>query len=168
MSNFVDKALIVFKGEEYIKYVKELGLIDRSKYDSTIKIMNNFLHSGVEGYQKDVEEFAMLASVFTETFYHMNTFQKDVLKDIKFYSENLLNIIRYLYDDSVNEVIIFKECSDGLKNIDTENIYKEVISVNSDKQDYELAMLKGKLCFALFVTILENNNSGEYIRVEEK
>ena len=45
MSQFVDKALLVFKGEDYINYVKELGLIDRSKYDKVIKLMNNFLHS---------------------------------------------------------------------------------------------------------------------------
>ncbi len=158
MSQFVDKALALLKGRNYINKVKELGLISRENYQKILNIMNIFINK--EGYQTDVEEMSMIAAVFTETFYHMNTFKQDVLTDIRFYSENLLRILLFLYDDSVNQLNYFMECSDAVKTIDIDSIYKEM-SENVN-EEIKIVMLKGKLFYSLMTTILENNNSIEF------
>ncbi len=160
-TQFIDKALLVLKGQNYITKVKELGLISKSNYDKVVFIMNAFIATKNEGYQIDVEHLSMLAAVFTETFYHMNTLKPDVLVDIKFYSENLLRIHQYLYDDSVNELTYFTECSDNLKSIDIDGIYKE-ITTETELDEIKIVMLKGKLFYSLIGTILENNNSLPY------
>ena len=167
-SQFIDKALLVFKGENYINKVNELGLINKEKHESILKIMNAFISSRNEGYQRDVEELSMLAAVFTPTFYHLNTFQIDVLKDIKFYSENLTRVLLYLFNDSVNELTPFLECSEGLKTHDIDSVYKELQGLSTDKPEHEIVMLKGKLFYSLVITIIENNNSREYQPIKEE
>jgi hypothetical protein len=161
MSQFVDHALLIIKGKNYITKVKELNLISKNNYEKTISIMNSFIATKNEGYQIEIEELSILAAVFTETFYHMNTFTQNVLVDIRFYSENLLRILLYLYDDSVNNLEYFLECSEKLKTIDIDGIYKEM-SDSSDIEEIKIVMLKGKLFYSLMGTILENNNSYEY------
>ena len=162
MAQFVDRSLLFLKGVGYLDKVKELGLISRPNYDQVITVINSFIASNNEGYQKDIEEMGILASVFTETFYHTNTLKSDVLLDIRFYSENLLRILNYLYNDSVNSLDYFTECSEGLKTHDIDGIYKEMVDTAGEKQEMEIVMLKGKLFYSLIVTIIENNNSREY------
>lgn len=159
MSQFVDRALLIIKGKNYINKVKELNLISKDKYEKTISIMNSFISTKNEGYQIEIEELSMLAAVFTETFYHMNTFTLDVLIDIRYYSENLLRILLYLYDKINLEY--FLECSEKLKSIDIDGIYKEMSEI-TDIDEIKTVMLKGKLFYSLIGTILENNNSYEY------
>jgi len=168
MSQFIDKALLVFKGENYLHKVNELGLISKEKHESIVRIMNAFISSGNEGYQRDVEELSMLAAIYTPTFYHLNTFQIDVLRDILFYTENLTRILLFLFDDSVNELMPFTECSEGLKTHDIDSVYKEIQSTTTDKPEHEIVMLKGKLFYSLIVTIIENNNSREYQRIKQE
>jgi hypothetical protein len=167
MTEFVDRALLVFKGKKYLPHVHDLNLVNKPKYEKVLKLIHYFKSTQNEGYLRDIEEFSLLAAVFTETFYHMNTLAKDVLLDVKFYSENLLNILLFLYDDGVNEITSFIECSNGLKTIDVEGIYKDVLDIK-EKNEVELVMLKGKLMYALVVTIMENNNSSEYHDLKEK
>ena len=69
MSQFIDKALQVLKGKNYISKVNELGLISKEKYQKVIDVMNCFIATKNEGYQTDVEEMSMLAAVFTQSFY---------------------------------------------------------------------------------------------------
>jgi hypothetical protein len=161
MSQFIDKALVILKGKNYINKVKEIGLINKDNYQKMIHIINSFISVQNEGYQTDIEEMSMIAAVFTETFYHMNTFRVDVLTDIRFYSENLLRILLFLYDDSVNQLTYFMECSDALKSIDVDSIYKEMSE--NITEETKIVMLKGKLFYSLMTTILENNNSIEFI-----
>ena len=161
MSQFIDKALVILKGKNYINKVKEMGLISRDNYQKMLNIINSFISVKNEGYQSDIEEMSMITAVFTETFYHMNTFKVDVLTDIRFYSENLLRILLFLYDDSINELNYFMECSDGLKSIDVDSIYKEMSE--NITEETKVVMLKGKLFYSLMTTILENNNSIEFI-----
>ena len=75
----------------------------------------------------------------------------DVLLDIKFYSENLLRILLFLYDDSINELEYFMECSDALKTIDIDGIYKEIQENETD--EIKVVMLKGKLFYCLILKI---------------
>jgi hypothetical protein len=53
------------------------------------------------------------------------------------------------------------ECSDGLKSIDVDSIYKEMSE--NITEETKVVMLKGKLFYSLMTTILENNNSIEFI-----
>jgi uncharacterized protein YPO0396 len=74
----------------------------------------------------------------------------------------LLRILLYLYDDSVNNLEYFLECSEKLKTIDIDGIYKEMSNV-SEIDEIKTVMLKGKLFYSLIGTVFENNNSCEYI-----
>ncbi len=166
-AQFVDRSLVILKGENYMKKVRELGLISKENYDKISEIMTNFISTKNEGYQEDVQELSMIAAVFTETFYAMNTFIPDVLKDIKFYAENLFRVLLYLYDDTVTDLEYFLECSDGLKTIDIDGVYIEMSeSVSQELEKLKVVMLKGKLFYSLMQTILENNNSAAYIATE--
>jgi hypothetical protein len=168
-AQFVDRSLLILKGENYMKKVRELGLISKENYDKISEIMTNFISTKNDGFQEDVQELSMIAAVFTETFYAMNTFKPDVLTDIKFYSENLLRILLFLYNESVTSLEYFLECSDGLKTIDIDGVYAEMTDMSSSEEfdKLKVVMLKGKLFYSLMQTILENNNSASYFAADE-
>jgi hypothetical protein len=157
MSNFVDKALAVYKGETYFTKVNALQLIDKERYNNVVKLIDHFIALG-EGYKTDVEELSMLAAISTYTFYCMNTLPVNVLIDIKFYSQNLYNVLAFLFGGA-KELNPFTECSESLKG---DNIYTDILAINTEVSHPELAMMKGRLFYHLIVTIIENNNSHEY------
>jgi hypothetical protein len=158
-SAFVDKALAVFKGETYFSKVRELQLVDKERYQRVMKFVEHFLSMG-DGFKTDVEEMSMLAAISTVTFYNMNTLPINVLIDMKFYSENLFRILTLLYTENPDKFIPFTECSDALK---TDDIYKDIKSLNAETDHPQFALMKGRLTYHLFITIIENNNSAEYI-----
>jgi len=157
MSAFVDKALAVFKGETYFDKVNALQLIDKERYRNVVKLIDHFIALG-EGYKLEVEELSMLAAVSTYSFYCMNTLAVNVLIDVKFYSQNLYNVLAFLFGGS-KELKPFTECSDALK---ADSIYNDILALNTEVPHPELAMMKGRLFYHLVVTIIENNNSREY------
>ncbi len=166
-AEFVDRSLLILKGETYMKKVRELGLVRGENYDKILNIMTNFISTGNEGYQEDVQQLSIIAAVFTETFYIMNTFNPDVLTDIKFYAENLLRIMLYLYDDTTGDDLeYFLECSEGLKKVDIDGVYAEM-STSDEIQKLKVVMMKGKLFYSLMQTILENNNSASYFVTDD-
>ena len=159
-STFVDKALAVFKGEKYFAKVNELQLIDKERYQNVMKLLEHFLALG-EGFKTDVEELSMLAAISTYTFYCMNTLPINVLIDVKFYSENLFKVLTFLFTDEITEIQPFTICSEALK---ADDIYTDILAINSETEQPQLVMLKGRLMYHLVVTIMENNNSHEYHR----
>lgn len=158
LCSFVNKAIAVFKGETYFSKVNELQLISKERYQNIMNILEYFLKLG-DGFKTDVEELSMLAAVSTYTFYYMNTLPINVLIDIKFYSENLYNILSFLFVEDVKELKPFIECSEKLK---ADSIYQDILNININTEEPQLAMLKGRLLYHLIVTIMENNNSIEY------
>ena len=73
-----------------------------------------------------------------------------------------------MIDDTVNELVPFTECSEGLKTHDIDSVYKEIQGLSVDKPEHEIVMLKGKLFYSLVITIIENNNSREYQRIKQE
>lgn len=157
MSTFVDKALTVFKGEAYFAQVNALKLIDKEFYQNVGKLIDHFIALG-EGYKNEVEELSMLAATSTYSFYYMNTLTVNVLTDVKFYSQNLYNILSFLFGGT-KQLTPFTECSEALK---ADSIYTDILAISAEVSHPELAMIKGRLFYHLIVTIIENNNSCEY------